>query len=38
MVSLLAARFKDLFWLAVVTALIYYNFIVLTDQIIAGKL
>lgn len=29
---------KNIFWMGVVGALIYYNLIVLTDQIIAGKL
>lgn len=29
---------EKVFWLVVVTVLVYYNFIVLTDQIIAGKL
>lgn len=29
---------KNVFWLVLLTTLIYYNLIVLTDQIIAGKL
>ena len=32
------ALFKNLLWIILVTGLIYYNLIVLTDQIIAGNI